>query len=124
MKELCRGELAENLFIKLRGQMSDGVSLMANGDRVFGALIFIICVIVGVGYFVAFFFTETLVDIGIVRDIATLKYWLMIMPVLIALAALLAIGAWIGWTMIIASSLERKREYEAEVDREIWEVTD
>ena len=104
--------------------MSDGVSLMANGDRVFGALIFIICVIVGVGYFVAFFFTETLVDIGIVRDITTLKYWLMIMPVLIALAALLAIGAWIGWTMIIASSLERKREYEAEVNREIWEVTD
>jgi len=57
-------------------------------------------VTVAVGYFIALFFTEPLRSMGLIRDIASFRYWLLAIPVFIALIAILSIGAWIGWTML------------------------
>ena len=72
---------------------------MVSKDQTIGGVIFIVCVIVAVGYFIALFFTEPLRNMGLIQDIASFRYWLLAIPVFIALIAVLAIGAWIGWTM-------------------------
>jgi len=71
---------------------------MVSKDQTVGGVVFVACVIVAVGYSIALFFTESLRSIGLIQDVAGLRYWLLAIPVFIALIAVLAIGAWIGWT--------------------------
>jgi hypothetical protein len=54
-----------------------------------GWLIFIICAITAISYSIALF----------IPALETIRIWLIATPVLIAFVAVLAIGAWIGWTM-------------------------
>jgi len=56
-------------------------------DQVIGALIFLVCVIIAIGYLIGLFL------------FSSLQFWLIAIPVVIALMAVLGIGAWIGWTM-------------------------
>jgi formate hydrogenlyase subunit 3/multisubunit Na+/H+ antiporter MnhD subunit len=73
---------------------------MVSKDQAIGWLIFLVCVIVIIGYIVMLFGYEPIVkpylDLGEAGDI---QFWLIAIPVLIAFVAVLAIGAWIGWTM-------------------------
>jgi predicted DNA-binding transcriptional regulator len=73
---------------------------MVSKDQAIGWIIFLVCVIVIIGYVVTLFGYEQIVqpylDIGSVTEI---RFWLVAVPVLIAFVAVLAIGAWIGWTM-------------------------
>jgi len=73
---------------------------MVSKDQAIGWLIFLVCVIVIIGYVVTLFGYEQIIqpylDIGSVADI---RFWLVAVPVLVAFVAVLAIGAWIGWTM-------------------------
>ncbi len=73
---------------------------MVSKDQAIGWLIFLVCVVVIVGYVVTLFGYEQIIqpylDIGETKDI---QFWLVAVPVLIAFVAVLAIGAWIGWTM-------------------------
>jgi predicted DNA-binding transcriptional regulator len=73
---------------------------MVSKDQAIGWIIFLVCVIVIIGYVVTLFGYEQIVqpylDLGSVADI---RFWLVAVPVLIAFVAVLAIGAWIGWTM-------------------------
>ena len=62
---------------------------MVNKDQGIGWLIFIICVILITSYAVALFLPA----------LESIRIWLIGAPVLIAFTAILAIGAWIGWTM-------------------------
>jgi len=72
-------------------------------DQAFGALIFLACAIIAVAYLVALIFPDVIVaylrSTWTTLTISSLRYWLIAIPVLVAFLAILAIGAWIGWTM-------------------------
>jgi predicted DNA-binding transcriptional regulator len=73
---------------------------MVSKDQAIGWIIFLVCVIVIIGYIVTLFGYEQIIqpylDLGPASNI---QFWLVAVPVLIAFVAVLAIGAWIGWTM-------------------------
>jgi len=73
---------------------------MVSKDQAIGWIIFLVCALVIVGYIVTLFGYDPLVrdiiNLGEPRDV---QFWLVAVPVLIAFVAILAIGAWIGWTM-------------------------
>ena len=91
---------------------------MVSKDQMIGGVIFVVCVIVAVGYFVALFFTEPLRSLGLIQDVAGFRYWLLAIPVFIALIAVLAIGAWIGWTMATTPPPIPIEEIEYEIEKE------
>ncbi len=74
---------------------------MVSKDQAIGWIIFLVCVVVIIGYVVTLFaydplIKENILDVGEASDV---QFWLVAIPVLIAFVAVLAIGAWIGWTM-------------------------
>ena len=62
---------------------------MVNKDQGIGWLICIGCVTIAISYIVALFYPA----------LEAIRLWLVAIPVLIAFIAILAIGAWIGWTI-------------------------
>jgi len=94
---------------------------MVSKDQAIGAVICLVCVIVAVLYVVGLFGYEQLIkpwlNLGTADNVG---YWLIALPVLIAFVAILAIGAWIGWTMAttpppkpieeITTEMEEKKE--------------
>ena len=74
-------------------------------DQIIGALILVACVVVAVSYLVGLFLYEPLVkpwlNIGAASNV---QFWLIATPVFIGFVAILAIGAWIGYTMATTPS--------------------
>jgi type VI protein secretion system component VasK len=66
---------------------------MVSKDQTIGGLIFTVCLIVGVLYAVGLFY------FGDVSGGWSIEFWLVAIPVFLAFIAIMAIGAWIGWTM-------------------------
>lgn len=60
-----------------------------NKNQGAGAAIFITCLILAVAYIAALLWPT----------LAAIRFWLIALPVTIAFVGVLAIGAWIGWTM-------------------------
>jgi len=87
-------------------------------DQAIGGLIFIVCAVVIVGYLVALFYPKVVLDIIPGHTEAGVRYWLAEIPVLIAFVAVLAIGAWIGWTMATTPPPKPIEEIEAEEKKE------
>jgi predicted DNA-binding transcriptional regulator len=58
-------------------------------DQAIGLLIFIACVIIAIAYTVGLFLPV----------FEGFRFWIVAVPVFIGFVAILAIGAWIGWTM-------------------------
>lgn len=83
---------------------------MVSKDQAIGGLIFIVCIVVIIGYLVALFFPGQTAE--------PLRYWLAEIPVLIAVVAVLGIGAWIGWTMATTPPPKPIEEIEAEEKKE------
>jgi len=93
---------------------------MVSKDQAIGWVIFLVCVVVMVGYVVALFFPK---DVGkliglTIKDPYHAMVWLVAIPVLIAFVAILAIGAWIGWTMATTPPPKPIEEFEAEEKEE------
>jgi predicted DNA-binding transcriptional regulator len=69
-------------------------------DQAIGAGILAICVLIAIAFIGLLFFYDpyiaSILNIGAAKDI---HFWLIATPVTIAFVAILAIGAWIGWTM-------------------------
>ncbi|MGQ9460673.1 MAG: transcriptional regulator [Candidatus Bathyarchaeaceae archaeon] len=88
---------------------------MVSKDQAIGWVIFIVCVVVIIGYVVTLFGYEQLIkpwlDIGSTSGV---QFWLIAIPVLIAFVAVLGIGAWIGWTMATTPPPKPIEEIEAE----------
>jgi len=89
-------------------------------DQAIGGLIFVVCVVVIIGYIAALFFP---VEVGklvglTIKDSYHAIIWLAAIPVLIALVAVLGIGAWIGWTMATTPPPKPIEEIEAEEKKE------
>ena len=73
---------------------------MVSKDQAIGWLIFLVCVVVMILYVITLFGYEQLIKpILNLGSTSTVQFWLIAIPVLIAFVAILAIGAWIGWTM-------------------------
>jgi len=92
-------------------------------DQAIGGIIFIVCVIVAIGYFIALAFTPQLANDLFKWDWNSEKIWharvaLIAIPMAIALIAVLGIGAWIGWTMATTPPPKPIEEIEAEEKRE------
>jgi uncharacterized membrane protein len=68
---------------------------MVSKDQAIGGIIFAVCVIVGILYTLGlFYFGDPLTGAG-----WPIYIWLIAIPVFLAFIAIMAIGAWIGWTM-------------------------
>jgi len=89
-------------------------------DQAIGGLIFVVCVVVIIGYIAALFFPIQVGNlIGLpIKDAYHAIIWLAAIPVLIALVAVLGIGAWIGWTMATTPPPKPIEEIEAEEKKE------
>jgi hypothetical protein len=93
---------------------------MVSKDQAIGGIICFVCVIVALFYVVTLFFPTWGTLIGITLDPEGVKFWLIAIPVLVGFVAILAIGAWIGWTMAttpppkpieeITTEMEEKKE--------------
>jgi H+/Cl- antiporter ClcA len=93
-------------------------------DQAIGGAIFIVCIVVAIGYLITLFYPDWLVQIGLLSSTANVQFWVIAVPVFIAFVAIMFIGAWIGWTMAttpppkpieeITTEIEEKKEEQAE----------
>lgn len=100
---------------------------MVSKDQTIGGIIFLVCVAVAIFYVVTLFYPNWMVNLGWATDRFAIQFWLIAIPVFIAFVAIMAIGAWIGWTMAttpppkpieeITSEMEEKKE-EVKVEEE------
>jgi protein-S-isoprenylcysteine O-methyltransferase Ste14 len=67
-------------------------------DQAIGGTIFGVCLIVGIVYTLGLFY------FGNPLESWSVAFWLIAIPVFLAFIAILAIGAWIGWTMATTPS--------------------
>jgi len=87
-------------------------------DQAIGGLIFLVCVILIIGYIAGLLFypyIQPVIDLG---DVTVVQFWLVAIPVLVAFVAVLGIGAWIGWTMATTPPPKPIEEIEAEEKKE------
>jgi len=89
---------------------------LASKDQAIGALIFIVCVVIAIGYLFV------LVAPGVVSPIIGvspqgLQFWAVAIVVLIAFLAIMFIGAWIGWTMATTPPPKPIEELETEEEK-------
>jgi hypothetical protein len=69
-------------------------------DQAIGGLILVICAAVIIGYVGLLFLYDPYIASWLnLGATANVHYWLIAIPVTTAFVAVLAIGAWIGWTM-------------------------
>ncbi|MDH5450297.1 MAG: hypothetical protein OEX77_05255 [Candidatus Bathyarchaeota archaeon] len=87
---------------------------MVSKDQGIGGLIFIVCVIVAIGYVVALILPTQLFSLINAVPPIDFQLWLVAIPVLIAFLVVLFIGAWIGWTMATTPPPRPLEEIEAE----------
>ncbi len=68
-------------------------------DQTIGAAIFIVCAVVALFYVITLFYPQWLGTVGVQTTEASVQFWIIAVPVLVAFVAIMGIGAWIGWTM-------------------------
>jgi hypothetical protein len=87
------------------------VKYVVDKDQGFGWLICIVCAATAAAYTVALFWPA----------LEAIRLWLVAIPMFIAFIAILAIGAWIGWTMAttpIPKPIEEIQYEETEEEKE------
>jgi hypothetical protein len=80
---------------------------MVSKDQAFGGFICTICVAIATTYTVALFWPA----------LEAIRLWLIAIPVLTAFIAILAIGAWIGWTMATTPPQKPIEEIQTEEEK-------
>jgi len=93
---------------------------MVSKDQAIGGLIFIVCAVIAIFYLVTLFYPQWLNVVNIQPDSEIIRFWVIAVPVFVAFVVVMAIGAWIGWTMAttpppkpieeITSEIEKKEE--------------
>ena len=97
------------------------VNRLVSKDQAIGGVICLVCVLVAIGYTILVVFpgeVASLFSISSTGD--SIRLIAVLIPVLVAFIAILAIGAWIGWTMAttpppkpieeITTEMEEKKE--------------
>jgi len=87
---------------------------MVSKDQAIGGVIFVVCVAIAFLYVVTLFYPQWLTFL--VSDVNAIKFWAVAIPVLIAFVAVMAIGAWIGWTMATTPPPKPIEEITAEIE--------
>lgn len=85
---------------------------MVSKDQAIGGVICLVCVIVGILYTLGLFY------FGNPMGGWTVEFWLIALPVFIAFIAILAIGAWIGWTMATTPPPKPIEDITSEIETE------
>ena len=96
---------------------------MASKDQAIGGAIFIVCIALAALYAITLFHPQWLSILGVNTHSTTVQFWTVAIPVLIAFIAVMAIGAWIGWTMATTPPQKPIEEIEAETKSEPEEKT-
>lgn len=91
---------------------------MVSKDQSIGCLIFIICVALAIFYVVTLFYPSWMVDLGWAKDASVVQFWIVAVPVFLAFVAVMAIGAWIGWTMATTPPPKPIEEITKELEEE------
>jgi predicted DNA-binding transcriptional regulator len=95
---------------------------MVSKDQAIGWVIFLVCAIVAIVYLIALILPGEMIQLlNLTIATETLRLYLVAVPVLIAFIAILAIGAWIGWTMATTPPPKPIEEIEAEMETEAEE---
>jgi len=94
---------------------------MVSKDQAIGGAIFIVCVVVAVIYAVTLFYPQWLSVLGVNAHSATVQFWTLAIPVFVAFMAVMAVGAWMGWTMATTPPPKLIEENEAETKSEAEE---
>ncbi len=96
---------------------------MVSKDQSIGGLIFIVCAVIAIGYVVTLFGYDAIVKplLGVNWSTGGVRFWLIAIPVLVAFIVVLAIGAWIGWTMATTPPPKPIEEFETEEKEEAEE---
>jgi len=97
---------------------------MVSKDQGIGGLIFIICALIAVLYIVLLFGAGWMEEnIGwFAIDASAVRYWVIAVPVFIALIAIMGIGMWIGWTMATTPPPKPIEEITSEMEEEAKET--
>jgi membrane protein implicated in regulation of membrane protease activity len=88
---------------------------MVSKDQGIGGLIFLICVVIAIGYTLGLFWFGYASGEAIWTGIS---FWLIALPVYLAFILILGIGAWIGWTMATTPPPKPIEELEVEEKKE------
>lgn len=91
---------------------------MVSKDQSIGGVIFIVCVLIAILYVVTLFYPQWIVDLGWAKSTSTVQFWVVAVPVLVAFIAVMAIGAWIGWTMATTPPPKPIEEITRELEEE------
>jgi predicted DNA-binding transcriptional regulator len=96
-------------------------------DQAIGGAIFIVCLLVAIGYIITLFMPSLFVDIvgylGLKVAVSDVQFWIVALPVFIAFVAIMFIGAWIGWTMATTPPPKPIEEITTEVEEASEEKT-
>lgn len=90
---------------------------MAGKDQIVGALIFVACLLIAVGYIVVLVFPQVLAGPLNLSE-SDVRFWAVAVVVLLAFLAIMFIGAWIGWTMATTPPPKPIEEIEKELEKE------
>jgi hypothetical protein len=89
-------------------------------DQAIGGAIFVVCLLVAIGYIITLFLPSLFVDIvgavGLETSVSDVQFWIVAVPVFIAFVAIMFIGAWIGWTMATTPPPKPIEEITTEVE--------
>ena len=96
-------------------------------DQAIGGAIFIVCLLVAIGYIITLFMPSLFVGIvgylGLTVAVSDVQFWIVALPVFIAFVAIMFIGAWIGWTMATTPPPKPIEEITTEVEEASEEKT-
>ena len=85
-------------------------------DQAIGGAVFILCLAIAIFYVVTLFYPCWMVDLGLAKDAGAVQFWIVAVPVFLAFVAVMAIGAWIGWTMATTPPPKPIEEITAETE--------
>ena len=88
-------------------------------DQALGGVIIAVCLVLAFAFLGLLFlydpYIANVINVGAAQDV---RFWLIATPVAVAFVAIMAIGAWIGWTMATISPPKPIEEVTAEMENE------
>jgi len=97
---------------------------MVSKDQAIGGVILVVCAVVAIIYTSILVYPQWLSHLGFSEDAAgqqAARFWLIAIPVFVAFVAIMAIGAWIGWTMATTPPPKPIEEITTEMEAEMKE---
>jgi formate hydrogenlyase subunit 3/multisubunit Na+/H+ antiporter MnhD subunit len=90
-------------------------------DQTIGGIILAACLIIAIFYVATLFIPGWLGILGLNAAEADVRFWIIAVPVFVAFVAIMAIGAWIGWTMATTPTPKPIEEITNETSQETAE---